>query len=610
MQILYKITIVLLILVILLNTCSNIVYAEEKENVTVQSIGKIVKHLKYKEENTQEYKYYETDFEGYVGSDGKKYPVYSVENPQVSVTQQPYYAVIEDNIKNTQIENIIQNGYLYKSAKEWNLEDEKDLYVVTKLAIECILGKIKIEELYAEEDDNEAVAMLEALKKIINIGANATSFQRENNISIKKVGELKDKKEYYVQAYQVTIPDECKLYEISTNNKLPEGVFISNQKGKEQTVFNKNENFNIIIPKIQLEKDLNMDFTINSKYEINEVRSGRKTNNNEEIYVVMQKKSITLSEELKLSEKARVQEKEEVEDKGAEKEEIKKVQENPVKKEEKIIQGKIKIITKSRDYNKITKDKKGKALEGAKFEIYNENNEKITLIVTNKNGVAITSKLKEGKYKIKQISTEKGYYINTNTVSVEIKKNNDIVQVNIENESKNPEIKIEQSGLDKAEIGKEAEYDISIKNEGNTEVNNLIFQYELSSKNITVTKFRTGSYNQDLSYNVYYKTNISNNEYILLMEDLNSKENYEIDFSKEIADNEHLTSIKLDFGTVDIGFCSNENPHINAIINKEVKSETTFNCNASLSGKYEGYKLQDVSKWKTFAYKLLPKTGG
>ena len=44
-------------------------------------------------------------------------------------------------------------------------------------------------------------------------------------------------------------------------------------------------------------------------------------------------------------------------------------------------------------------------------------------------------------------------------------------------------------------------------------------------------------------------------EYVLLMEDLNSKENYEINFDEELAENEYLTEIKLEFGTVDVGFC-------------------------------------------------------
>ena len=97
--------------------------------------------------------------------------------------------------------------------------------------------------------------------------------------------------------------------------------------------------------------------------------------------------------------------------------------------------------------------------------------------------------------------------------------------------------------------------------------------------------------------------------YQLLMEDLNSKENYEINFEQEIADNEYITEIMLDFGTVDIGFGSNENPHITCMVRTTVKSEDVFTNVAKVSGEFEGYKVKDKSKWKAIAYKYLPKTG-
>ena len=131
---------------------------------------------------------------------------------------------------------------------------------------------------------------------------------------------------------------------------------------------------------------------------------------------------------------------------------------------------------------------------------------------------------------------------------------------------------------------------------------------KLPSKYIDVTYFKTGTYNQDIKYNLYYKSNISK-DYILFMEGLNSKEMYEINFKQELADNEYLKEIKLEFGSVDIGFCSNENPHITSVVKNHVKSEDVFTNVATLKGAFESYKVKDESKWKTVAYKLLPKTG-
>ena len=133
-------------------------------------------------------------------------------------------------------------------------------------------------------------------------------------------------------------------------------------------------------------------------------------------------------------------------------------------------------------------------------------------------------------------------------------------------------------------------------------------QDNFPSNSIKVTSIKTGTYNQDLKYNIYYKTNISA-DYVLLMEDLNSKENYEINFEQELADNEFLTEIKFDFGTVEKGFNSNENPHIAGKVKENVKSEEIITNTANVFGEFEDYKVTDTSKWKTFCFKLLPKTG-
>ena len=273
------------------------------------------------------------------------------------------------------------------------------------------------------------------------------------------------------------------------------------------------------------------------------------------------------------------------------------------------IKGNLKIVKTSKDDNKITKQKAGTPLEGIKFEIYDSNDKLVKELVTNKKGIAVTSKLEKGIYKIKETEGDKWYYTNENIFTAEIKENNEVVTVNITNESKNPDISTEKIGMDKAEIGSEIEYDISMKNSGNTYLDKFTWIDKIPTKYINVTKFKTGTYNQKLHYNLMYKTNLSNNKYILLMEDLDTTENYEIDFNLELADNEYVTEIKLEFGTVDIGFGSNENPHLFAKVKSELKSETTFTNTAKAYGKYNDYDVDDDSSWKTLVYRLLPKTG-
>ncbi len=272
------------------------------------------------------------------------------------------------------------------------------------------------------------------------------------------------------------------------------------------------------------------------------------------------------------------------------------------------IKGKIKIIKTSKDDNKINSKKAGAPLEGVKFQIINSQGKIIENITTNKEGIATSSDLEKGEYKIKEIETDKDYILNQETKKVKIEKNQETICVEIKNESKNPELDIEKNGPDSANIGEKIEYDISIRNTGNTHLENFTMTDYIPSEYVLVNKITTGTYNQDIRYNLYYKTNLAD-EYILLMEELNSKENYEIDFSEELADNEYITEIKLEFKTVDVGFSSNENPHIYGIVRNTVKSEDVFTNIADISGKYNDYNVYDKSKWKTIALKLLPKTG-
>ena len=272
------------------------------------------------------------------------------------------------------------------------------------------------------------------------------------------------------------------------------------------------------------------------------------------------------------------------------------------------VKGQIKIVKTSKDENKMNGKKAGTPLEGVKFQIYSKNNKLLETLTTDKNGIAMSKELEKGEYIIKEIETNKYYFLNKKTFNAIIENNKQIVEVDITNESKNPDIDIEKNGSEIANIGENVEYDISFRNTGNTALDNFTMVDYIPYEYIDVTNFKTGTYNQDISYNLYYKSNLTD-EYVLLMEDLRSKVNYEINLTEELASNEYITEIKMEFGTVDIGFSTNENPHITGLVREKVKSEEVFTNIADISAKYDNYNVYDKSKWKTTAYKFLPKTG-
>ena len=848
-----KIITILLVTIFVLNMSANVIYAavEVKLNKAyIEKIGEASKHLKYYREDRDVYTYLVCSVVGFYDKNKNFNPAYCMNRDLVGAEDESYYVKVESLLNNNKVWRVIKNGYPYKSAKKMGLTSKYDAFAVTKFAVYCILGEAKLEYFKAEKDDEEAVAMLKALKKLVKIGEKGTEKQDANPLSLNKIGGLKEEENYFSQEYSLSSTTEFESYEISKTEGMPEGSYLIDVDGNKTKKFKQGQNFRVLIPKDKMTKDLSIKITAKAecksyvilegkttvtktqnyvvtagelataitqdtlkinvnnakinikkveentekpiqgvkfalykdgklvhekqtdsngkisfenlypgKYILKEIETGEKyilDNNQQEIelkyndtkeiaitnqiktgkikvykvdkdnkevkiegvkfdiyseelkkvigtyttdkngeinvenlpigeYKVIEKASkkwYNLADEIKLKVKFNetaettivnelkkgqikvikldkenneiklkgvkfeVQDKEgnvletiktdkngeaitskyaikdyenlylkeiETNEKYVLDDKIKKINldENKIKNvifENEKIKGKIKIIKTSKDYNKMNKKKARSPIAGVKFQILDSDNKLIETIITDKNGLAISSDLEKGEYKVKEVETDKKYILNEQIQKAIIKENEQIVELNITNDSKNPDIDIEKNGPDKAEIGSKIEYDISIRNTGNTKLDNFTMNDVLPYKFIKVNKIKTGTYNQKVKYNLYYKSNLCEN-YVLLMEDLNSKENYEINFDEELAQNEYLTEIKLEFGTVDIGFSSNENPHIFATIKSDVKSESTFTNVANVSGNYEEHKVHDNSKWKTFCYKVLPKTG-
>ena len=272
------------------------------------------------------------------------------------------------------------------------------------------------------------------------------------------------------------------------------------------------------------------------------------------------------------------------------------------------IKGKIKIIKKTGEKSEITGLEKNEPLEDIKFEIYNNDEFLLDTILTNNEGIAISKDLEKGMYKVKEVETNKWYILDENEKNVEITMNNQIIELKLENMPARPDEEVIKTGPDKAQVSEEIEYKINVENTGNVPLDNFIWEDEIPVNYIRVNKIALGIYNQENTYNVYYKTNFSN-DYILLLEDISTNISEEIDFSKELSSNEYVTNIKLDFGTVDVGFKTENDAIIKAKVNSEVKRDDVFENKVLLTSNYKGFNLSKTSSWKTIVYEVLPLTG-
>ncbi len=278
------------------------------------------------------------------------------------------------------------------------------------------------------------------------------------------------------------------------------------------------------------------------------------------------------------------------------------------------IKGRIKIVKTSEDRNNILNLEAGSPIEGAKFNIFNMNNKLVEQIVTNKEGIAISGKLEKGRYFVQEVETGKWYILNNQRYDVEIAENQQIVEVDITNKSQDPKVDISKKCKNTVKSNEEIDYEFLIKNNGNTDLTSFTWYDILPSEYAKITKISTGTYNQDITYGIYYKTN-KKDAYMILEKDLSSKENKYIDLSNiYLEEDEKIIEIKVNFGDVKVGFENIERPHIFMKANDELQNDTIIQNYTILEGYNQEYKVSDEDTVTSIVYnvvekKKLPRTG-
>ena len=277
--------------------------------------------------------------------------------------------------------------------------------------------------------------------------------------------------------------------------------------------------------------------------------------------------------------------------------------------------GQIEILKTSSSYSKITEKEEGSAIENVKFGIYDEEGKLIEEIITDKEGKAISKKLDKGKYKVKEIETDEWYILEKKEFNIEIKDDKEIVKIEAKNKPKEPGVDIEKRAQPIVKLSAEVKYDFEIKNTGNVPLNNFTWYDFLPYENSRITKLYTGTYNQNIKYNIYYKTN-KKNEYLVLKKNLSTKENSYINLSMiYLEDDEYITEIKVEFGSIGTDFKTLEKPLIYVKPNSEVPDGTVLINNTILEGTHQNYKVCDEDETETVVenkkeqVKKLPRTG-
>ncbi len=281
------------------------------------------------------------------------------------------------------------------------------------------------------------------------------------------------------------------------------------------------------------------------------------------------------------------------------------------------IKGTIEITKVSEDDNKHNGVAAGTPLEGAVFDIYDSENNIVDTVITGKDGKATTKLLVKGKYTVKEKSTGSIYYLlNEKEYKVEIREHKKIVPITIANKSVEISVSVEKTGYIETQKNDTIKYDFSnVANTSNIYLDSFKWKDYLPTEYIRLTEIVTGTWNQNITYSITYKTNLNDEERVLAY-NLNSKENHKIDCTNiGLQDGEYITEYSFNFGRVDVGFKEEIAPSIFCKVLDTVKNKDTFTNKTETTGEHEDLTDKAEDEWTTVVYekdlhaKKLPKTG-
>ncbi|MBP3595927.1 MAG: Cys-Gln thioester bond-forming surface protein [Clostridia bacterium] len=198
--------------------------------------------------------YVKTSLTGYYDN-GVFYPAFCLEREKPGVDSDREYSVtlteiLADRDTYNKIWRVVTAGYPYKSIESLGVSDWAYAFQATKMAVYCVLGQCDINDFYAT--DSEGQAIVDLIHRLVNEGENGTSTYRTPISSINKSGNMILSGNYYIQNYNLTANIEITNYNIASTG-FPNGTLITDTAGTQRNTFNPGETFQVRIPKNSVE---------------------------------------------------------------------------------------------------------------------------------------------------------------------------------------------------------------------------------------------------------------------------------------------------------------------------------------------------------------------
>ena len=280
------------------------------------------------------------------------------------------------------------------------------------------------------------------------------------------------------------------------------------------------------------------------------------------------------------------------------------------------VRGQIQIIKKSADDNPINGLPAGTLLEGAVFEVYDKAGNRADTIRTDRNGRAVSKPLPLSRYTIREVSAPAYYAVDPTVMTAYLEYEGQIVTFEVLDSSVATGVAITKTGPKEVMPDQPIRYTLKdIANTSTVPLGSFYWRDTLPGQ-MTLNQIVTGTYNQQISYKVVYKTNLSGSSYRTLADNLSTSKNYVLDARPAIlklASNERITEVMFVFGQVKAGFAQVETPSISGTVAKGLSNGSSLVNVADVGGLYNGQWIQAVSRTLTGVYAkttvTLPKTG-
>lgn len=396
-----KIIAVVMVLLLLFSSIQNIVQAVTfNQDVNIYEIGDCEYTLQYWKEEIQNWSYIICTYVVYQ-ENGKTYPAYCLNRELDGVGQVDSYDVnLESLIDDDRVWRTVINGFPYKSPEELGVYNDFDAFMATKQAIYCILYDWDVETRFRGGNER-GIKIHEAMKKMVHEGRYGTYTPQSANVTVSKVGGLKDEGDYYSQEYSVSSIVEMSLYTVTNVINIPNGAYVSDMSNNSKTTFSGGENFKLRIPKSSMGSDIDVKITVRAKCKTYPVFFGRTYLAGTQNYLVTTDPYGDESGQGNLN----------------------------------INTGNAKIVINKTDADT------NKPLSGTTFQLSKTDGTVVANATTNSEGVAEFSGLYQNTYILKEIKSNDNYVLNTNEQTISLKYG-ETKTYNITNERKLGNLKV------------------------------------------------------------------------------------------------------------------------------------------------------------------------